>query len=143
MKKIGLGLLLALLATLLLVGIAAADSPPYFYAGWQDCFPPGCIPPYNYGMYGDWERWAPHNTYNTFNYTNNYTYNDYDYTYNYDYDLNYNTNYGGCDRGGCGYQQPTCDRGWGGCGGYQHQQPTCDRGWGGCGGYQQQRMIDP
>ena len=107
MKRIAIGFLVALLVSLLLVGVAAAEWPPYYYAGWRDCNG-GCIPPYNYGMYHDYGRWAASNYYNY-----NYTYNNYNYTYNnynydYDYDYNYNLNYnnyyynGGCDGGyGC------------------------------------------
>ena len=84
MKRIAIGFLVALLVSLLLVGVAAAEWPPYYYAGWRDCNLPGCIPPYSYGMYHDYGRWAPSNYYNY-----NYTYNNYNYTYN-----NYNYTYG-------------------------------------------------
>ena len=86
MRRIGIGLLLALLVSLMVVSVASADWPPYYYAGWRDCFPPGCIPPYHYGMYGDWARQVQYNYYN-------YNYYNYNYTYNYDYDLNYNYYY--------------------------------------------------
>jgi hypothetical protein len=93
MKRIAIALMVAMLVSLAVVGVAAAQWPPYYYAGWQDCFPPGCIPPYHASMYGDYARWAPTNIYNI-----NYTYNNYNYTYNnysyrYDYDYRYNWNY--------------------------------------------------
>jgi hypothetical protein len=84
MKRIGVGFMVALLVSLMLVGVASAEWPPYYYAGWRDCYPPGCIPPYHYGMYGDWNRWVPMNNYNI-----NYNYNYYNYNYNYYNNYNY------------------------------------------------------
>jgi hypothetical protein len=78
MRKIAIGLLLAALLSVMLVGVAAAQGwPPYYYAGWRDCYPPGCIPPYHYGMYGGY--WPGYGSGN--------------YTYNYNYSYSYPTTY--------------------------------------------------
>jgi hypothetical protein len=96
MKRIAIGLLLALIVSSTLVGVAAAQGwPPYYYAGWSDCYPPGCIPPYNYGMYGGYGAAYNHNTYNyEYNYNYTYNYNNYNYDYNnynhYNYAYSYN-----------------------------------------------------
>ncbi len=80
MKRIAIALLVAMLVSLAVVSVAAAEWPPYYYAGWRDCFPPGCIPPYHYGMYGSYGYQGGYG-----NYYSGYSHGYYDGSYGYPY----------------------------------------------------------